>query len=55
MFRSFATALASMFFFSGTAQANEIIDGVTVLNEFSFQDTIKSNDFVLVYFYKSNW
>jgi len=53
MFKSLATALTTMFI--AGAQANEIIDGVTVLNEFSFWDAVKSNDYLFVYFYKNNW
>jgi len=55
MFRSFVKALLGTFLLSNTAAANEVIDGVTLLNEFSFQDTVKANDYLLVYFYKSNW
>ncbi len=53
MFKTFATAVTTMFI-AGT-QANEIIDGVTVLNEFSFWDAVNSNDYLFVYFYKNNW
>ena len=39
MFKSFATALTSMFLV-GT-RANEVVDGVTILNEFSYWDAVK--------------
>jgi hypothetical protein len=53
MFKKFAAALTSMFLV-GT-HANEVVDGVTILNEFSFWDTVKQNDYLFVYFYRQNW
>ena len=53
MFKTFATAVTSMFI--AGSRANEVIDGVTILNEFSFWDAVNSSDYLFVYFYKSNW
>lgn len=37
------------------SQANEVVDGVTILNEFSFWDAVNANDYLFVYFYRSSW
>jgi len=36
------------------AQA-EHIDGVMMLNDYNFWDTVNSNDYLLIYFYKEKW
>lgn len=58
MFKSFFKALAGMCIAGQTVQAaggEDWVDGVMMLNEFSFFDTVKANDYLLVYFYKDRW
>ena len=53
MFKSFAAVVTSMLMVG--SQANEVVDGVTILNEFSFWDAVNANDYLFVYFYRSLW
>lgn len=57
MLKTFFKSLAGACIASRTVQAagDEWVDDVMVLNEFSFFDHVKANDYLLVYFYKDRW
>ena len=52
---SLAIASLLLAFTAPSASAQTINDGIMVLNEFEFNDAVKSNDYLLVYFFKKNW